>query len=146
MTEAVPKITLLLSRNIPFNKLVLSQSVRRLKAGVLIEQFAKSITHRTLMQSLNVWPIVDAEGNETGMFEVPADGLRYRALGLLTKQKRMAKAQAVPFIVREGGIGEDEIISWKLRMLVPTDASGIETLSKVLDSYPLAPIGGREAA
>ncbi len=39
-----------------------------------------------------------------------------------------------------------EIISWKLRMFVPTDASGAEILSKVLDSYPVARVGGRKAA
>jgi hypothetical protein len=39
-----------------------------------------------------------------------------------------------------------EIISWKLRMFVPTDASGVETLSKVLDRYPVARISDREAA
>ncbi|MET4259726.1 putative RNA methylase [Bradyrhizobium sp. S3.12.5] len=39
-----------------------------------------------------------------------------------------------------------EIISWKLRMFVPTDASGVEILSKVLDTYPVARIGEREAA
>jgi hypothetical protein len=39
-----------------------------------------------------------------------------------------------------------EIISWKLRMFVPTDASGVEILSKVLDHYPVARISEREAA
>ncbi|UFW88253.1 strawberry notch family protein [Bradyrhizobium barranii] len=39
-----------------------------------------------------------------------------------------------------------EIISWKLRMFVPTDASGVEILSKVLDNYPVAGISEREAA
>lgn len=39
-----------------------------------------------------------------------------------------------------------EIISWKLRMFVPMDASGVEILSKVLDSYPVARISEREAA
>jgi predicted RNA methylase len=39
-----------------------------------------------------------------------------------------------------------EIISWKLRMFVPTDASGVEVLSKVLDRYPVARICEREAA
>lgn len=39
-----------------------------------------------------------------------------------------------------------EIISWKLRMFVPTDASGVEVLSRVLDTYPVARIGEREAA
>ncbi|MGY4299865.1 putative RNA methylase [Bradyrhizobium sp. i1.4.4] len=39
-----------------------------------------------------------------------------------------------------------EIISWKLRMFVPTDASGVEILAKVLDHYPVARISEREAA
>jgi protein strawberry notch len=39
-----------------------------------------------------------------------------------------------------------EIISWKLRMFVPTDASGVEVLAKVLDRYPVERIGEREAA
>src|SRR5712664_2604116 len=100
MTKAVQKITLSPSRDIPFNKLVLSQSnVRRVKAGVSIEQLAESIAQRTLLQSLNVRAVADAEGNETGMFEVPAGGRRYRALELLVKQKRMAKTQSVPCVV-----------------------------------------------
>lgn len=73
MTKPVQKITLSRSRDIPFSKLVLSQSnVRRVKAGVPIDQLAERIAQRTLLQSLNVRAIVDAEGNETGMFEVPA--------------------------------------------------------------------------
>jgi hypothetical protein len=39
-----------------------------------------------------------------------------------------------------------EIISWKLRMFVPTDATGAGVLTKVLDHYPLERIGEREAA
>jgi ParB family transcriptional regulator, chromosome partitioning protein len=112
MTKAVQKITLSPSRDIPFNKLVLSQSnVRHVKAGISIEQLAESIAQRTLLQSLNVRAVVDAEGNETGMFEVPAGGRRYRALELLVKQKRMAKTQAVPCVVREGGIAEDDSLA-----------------------------------
>jgi hypothetical protein len=49
---------------------VLSQAnVRRVKAGVSIEQLAESIALRTLLQSLNVRAIPDADGKETGMFE-----------------------------------------------------------------------------
>jgi ParB family chromosome partitioning protein len=108
----VQKITLSPSRDIPFNKLVLSQSnVRRVKAGVSIEQLAESIAQRTLLQSLNVRAVIDGEGNETGMFEVPAGGRRYRALERLVKQKRMAKTQAVPCVVREGGIAEDDSLA-----------------------------------
>src|SRR5216684_6020799 len=112
MANAVQKIKLSPSRDIPFNKLVLSQSnVRRVKAGVSIEQLAESIARRTLLQSLNVRAVADAEGNETGMFEVPAGGRRYRALELLVKQKRMAKTQSVPCVVREGGIAEDDSLA-----------------------------------
>lgn len=39
-----------------------------------------------------------------------------------------------------------EIISWKLRMFVPTDASGVEILVKVLEQYPVARVSEREAA
>ena len=112
MTKAVQKITLSPSRDIPFNKLVLGQSnVRRVKAGVSIEQLAESIAQRTLLQGLSVRAVVDADGNEPGMFEVPAGGRRYRALELLVKQKRMSKTQAVPCVVREGGIAEDDSVA-----------------------------------
>jgi ParB family chromosome partitioning protein len=96
MASVVQKIKLSPSRDIPFDKLVLSQSnVRRVKAGVSIEQLAESIAQRTLLQSLSVRAVVDADGQETGMFEVPAGGRRYRALELLVKQKRMVKTQQV---------------------------------------------------
>lgn len=39
-----------------------------------------------------------------------------------------------------------EIISWKLRMFMPTDASGVEILAKVLEQYPVARVSEREAA
>ena len=39
-----------------------------------------------------------------------------------------------------------EIISWKLRLFLPTDASGIGVLAKVLDRYPVQRIAEREAA
>src|SRR6185437_1104077 len=60
---------------------------------------------------LNVRAVVDAEGNETGMFEVPAGGRRYRALELLVKQKRMAKTQPVPCVVRNGGNAEEDSLA-----------------------------------
>ncbi|MGF6312890.1 ParB-like chromosome segregation protein Spo0J [Bradyrhizobium sp. i1.8.4] len=82
------------------NTLALSPSnVRHVKAGISIEQLAERIAARTLLQSPNVGAVVDGEGNETGTFEVPAGGRRYRALELLVKQKRMAKTQAVPCVV-----------------------------------------------
>jgi ParB family chromosome partitioning protein len=102
MAKAVQKIKLSSSRDIPFNKLVLAQSnVRRTKAGISIEDLAEDIARRSLLQSLNVRPLSDAEGQETGMFEVPAGGRRYRALEILVKQKRLAKTAPVPCIISE---------------------------------------------
>ena len=115
MATAIQKITLSSSRDIPFNKLVLSQSnVRRVKAGVSIEELAEDIARRTLLQGLNVRPILDAEGAETGVFEIPAGGRRYRALELLVKQKRLAKTAPVPCVVRDPGtdiLGEDDSLA-----------------------------------
>lgn len=94
------KITLASSRDIPFNKLVLSQSnVRRVKAGISVEELAESIARRGLIQSLHVRPVLGEGGADTGTFEVPAGGRRYRALELLVKQKRLAKTAPVPCIV-----------------------------------------------
>lgn len=102
MTKTTPKITLSSSRDIPFRKLVLSQSnVRRVKAGLSIEELAESIARRGLIQSLHVRPVLDTDGKETGMFEVPAGGRRYRALELLVKQKRLAPTAPVPCVVSE---------------------------------------------
>jgi ParB family transcriptional regulator, chromosome partitioning protein len=102
MAKAAQKITLSPSRDIPFEKLVLSQSnVRRIKAGVSVEELAEDIARRGLLQSLSVRPELDADGVETGKFEIPAGGRRFQALSLLVKQKRLAKNTAIPCIVRD---------------------------------------------
>jgi hypothetical protein len=112
MTKQLPKLVLSSSRDIPFSQLVLSQkNVRRVKAGLSIEDLAEDIYRRTLLQSLNVRPIVGEDGHETGMFEVPAGGRRFRALELLVKSKRMAKDQPVPCVVREAGIAEEDSLA-----------------------------------
>ena len=112
MATTVQKITLSPSRDIPFNKLVLSQSnVRRVKAGVSIDELAEDIARRGLLQGLSVRPVVDHAGAETGMFEIPAGGRRYRALELLVGQKRLAKTAPVPCVVRESGIAEEDSLA-----------------------------------
>ena len=112
MAKSQPKIALSESRDIPFNKLVLSQSnVRRIKAGVAIEELAEDIARRTLLQSLTVRPVLDESGAETGMYEVPAGGRRYRALELLVKRKRLARTAPIPCIVRTGGIAEEDSLA-----------------------------------
>jgi ParB family chromosome partitioning protein len=112
MATVARKITLSPSRDIPFNKLVLSQSnVRRVKAGVSIDELADDIARRGLLQGLSVRPVVNEAGVETGMFEIPAGGRRYRALELLLKQKRLSKTAPVPCVVREGGIAEEDSLA-----------------------------------
>jgi len=106
------KITLSASRDIPFNKLVLSQSnVRRIKAGVSIEELAEDIARRTLLSSITVRPVLDEDGAETGMFEIPAGGRRYRALELLVKKKRLNRTAPVPCIVRTDGLAEEDSLA-----------------------------------
>lgn len=112
MAKALPKIALSVSRDIPFNKLVLSQSnVRRIKAGVAIEELAEDIARRTLLQSLTVRPVCDADGNETGLYEVPAGGRRFQALELLIKKKRLPKTAPIPCVIRTGGIAEEDSLA-----------------------------------
>jgi len=112
MASAIQKITLSASRDIPFNKLLLSGcNVRRIKAGVSIEQLADDIARRTLLQSITVRPVLDADGQETGMYEIPAGGRRFRALELLVKQKRLAKTAPVPCVIRTDGIAEEDSLA-----------------------------------
>ncbi len=61
--EVRPKVALSASRDIPFNRLVLSQAnVRRIKAGIAVEELAEDIARRTLLQSLTVRPVLDDDG------------------------------------------------------------------------------------
>ena len=91
------------------------------------------------------------------MFEVPAGGRRYRALELLVKQKRMAKTQPVPCVVRDGGIAEDDSLAEndervglhlldQFRAFKLLRASGPAILAKVLECYPITRIVDRTAA
>ena len=97
MASAIQKITLAPRATSPLTSSSLARrNVRRVKAGVSIEELAEDIARRTLLQGLSVRPILDAEGRETDMFEVPAGGRRYRVLELLVKQKRLAKTALLP--------------------------------------------------
>ena len=100
MARTIQKITLNQAENIPFDKLVLSQkNVRRVKNGVSIDDLAEDIARRGLLQSLNVRIERDADGHETGRYEVPAGGRRFMACERLIAQKRMAGTAPVPCIV-----------------------------------------------
>jgi len=115
MAKAAQKVTMSPSRDIPFDKLVLSQSnVRRIKAGLSVEELTEDIARRGLLQSLNVRPVLDANDVETGMFEIPAGGRRFQALSLLVRQKRLAKTAPIPCIVRDAAseiLAEDDSLA-----------------------------------
>ncbi|MCW5721763.1 MAG: ParB N-terminal domain-containing protein [Devosia sp.] len=107
-----PVVILSASRDIAFDKLILSQAnVRRTKVGVSIEELADDIARRGLLQGLSVRAVLDEAGVETGLYEVPAGGRRFRALELLVKQRRLAKDAMIPCIVREGGIAEEDSLA-----------------------------------
>jgi len=106
------KIVLTSARDIALDKLVASDlNVRRIKAGVSVEDLAEDIARRGLLQSLNVRPELDGEGPETGRFSVTAGGRRLAALKLLVKQKRLAKNAPVPCIVKADGIEEEDSLA-----------------------------------
>ena len=106
------KIALSPSRDIPFDKLVLSQAnVSRVKAGISIDELAEDIARRTLLTALTVRPVLNDDGAETGMYEVIAGGRRTRALELLVQQKRLHKTTPIPCIVRTEGIAEADSLA-----------------------------------
>ncbi len=109
MAKASEKITLNAAREIPFNKLVLSQrNVRKTKAGMSVADLAEDIARRGLLTSLNVRVEHDAQGRETGFYRIPAGGRRYRALELLVSQGRLSRTVAVPCILSKSTTDEVE--------------------------------------
>ena len=116
MATSVQKITLSPSRDIPFNKLLLSQAnVRRVKAGISVEELAEDIARRGLLSGLSVRAVTGTDGQPTGMYEIPAGGRRFRALDLLVKAKRLARTAPVPCIVREDGMAEEDSLAENLQ-------------------------------
>ena len=106
------KITFEPVEALPLDRLVASSAnVRRIKAGVSIAELAEDIGRRGLLQSLNVRPVLDADGAETGRYGVVAGGRRYAALQLLVKAKRLARNAAVPCIVRRAGAAEEDSLA-----------------------------------
>lgn len=122
MAKTAQKITLSPSRDIPFDKLVLSRSnVRHIKAGVSVDELAEDIARCGLLQSLSVRPILANDGTETGRFEIPAGGQRFQALSLLVKQKGLNKTTPIPCIVRDAGseiLSEDDSLAENMQRVV----------------------------
>ncbi|MFV3131287.1 ParB/RepB/Spo0J family partition protein [Niveispirillum sp. KHB5.9] len=100
-------MTTTIIRDIPLSKLVpCDRNVRRTGGGAGLEELAASIAAHGLLQSLNVRPDLDAEGNETGKYQVCGGGRRLAALKLLVKRKQVARAAPVPCLISEGDAQE----------------------------------------
>ena len=141
-----------------------------MKAGVSIEQLVESVAQCSLLQSLSVRAVVDTDGQETGLFEVPAGGRRYRALELLISRSVWRRRNLSPCVLRDGGIAEDhdrmsrvtgvnriELVGFADPLRDQLRACGLcgellrgsgapLILAKVLECYPIARIVDRAAA
>jgi len=108
MAKSAMRITLSASKDIAFDKLMLSQSnVRRIRAGVPVEELAEDIARRSLLQGLSVRAVLNDDGTETELYEIPAGCRRFQELALLVKQKRLAKTAPIPYFLREKGQCDD---------------------------------------
>lgn len=100
---AVPMIVFSRSRDIPFNRIRLSDSnVRETDVEAGLDDLTHDIDRREdIVQGINVRAILDADGNETGDFETPAGGRRFRAIARLVEAGRFPADGLVPCIVKK---------------------------------------------
>jgi hypothetical protein len=85
---------------------VLGQSnVRCARAGVSIEDLSEDIARRGLLQGLNVRPGLDAEGVETGMFEVPPAGAAISRSNASSSRSAYARTN-MSYIAKTTGLTE----------------------------------------
>ena len=91
------------SRDIPFNRIRLSDSnVRETDVEAGLDDLTHDIDRREdIVQGINVRAILDAEGKETGDFETPAGGRRYRAIARLVAAGRFPEDGLVPCLVKK---------------------------------------------
>ncbi|RWD31050.1 MAG: chromosome partitioning protein ParB [Mesorhizobium sp.] len=101
--RSVPMIVFSQARDIPFNRIRLSDSnVRETDVEAGLDELTQDIERREdLIQGLNVRAILDADGNETGDFETPAGGRRYRSIARLVTAGRFPTDGLVPCIVKK---------------------------------------------
>lgn len=104
-SAAVPMIVFSRARDIPFNRISLSDSnIREVDVESGLDELTADIDRREdLIQGLNVRAILDADGNETGDFETPAGGRRYRSIARLVKAGRFPEDGLIPCIVKKAG-------------------------------------------
>jgi ParB family transcriptional regulator, chromosome partitioning protein len=102
-TTPRPMIVFSQARDIPFNRIRLSASnVRETDVEEGLDDLTHDIDRREdLIQGLNVRAILDDDGTETGDFETPAGGRRYRSIERLVKAGRFPEDGLVPCIVKK---------------------------------------------
>ncbi|TZG35973.1 chromosome partitioning protein ParB [Agrobacterium sp. B1(2019)] len=100
---AVAMIVFSRSRDIPFNRIRLSDSnVRETDVEAGLDDLTHDIDRREdIVQGINVRAILDADGNETGDFETPAGGRRFRAIARLVAAGRFPADGLVPCLVKK---------------------------------------------
>ena len=91
------------SRDIPFNRIRLSDSnVRETDVEAGLDDLTHDIDRREdIVQGINVRAILDADGNETGDFETPAGGRRFRAIARLVAAGRFPPDGLVACLVKK---------------------------------------------
>ena len=91
------------ARDIPFNRIRLSaDNVRETDIEAGLDELTHDIDRREdLVQGLNVRAILDGDGKETGDFETPAGGRRYRSIARLVEAGRFPADGLVPCIVKK---------------------------------------------
>lgn len=91
------------TRDIPFNRIRLSDSnVREIDVEDGLDELTQDIDRREdLVMGLNVRAILDDAGAETGDFETPAGGRRYRAIARLVEAGRFPADGLVPCLVKK---------------------------------------------
>ena len=101
--RSVPMIVFSRARDIPFNRIRLSDSnVRETDVEAGLDELTQDIDRREdLIQGLNVRAILDADGTETDDFETPAGGRRYRSIARLVTAGRFPADGLVPCIVKK---------------------------------------------
>ncbi|BBB07708.1 ParB/RepB/Spo0J family partition protein [Sphingopyxis sp. EG6] len=102
-TPVAPMIEFSRSRDIPFNRIHLSDSnVRQIDVEDGLDELTHDIDRREdIVQGLNVRAVLDADGAETGDFETPAGGRRYRAIARLVQAGRFPADGLVPCLVKK---------------------------------------------
>lgn len=98
-----PMIVFSTARDIPFNRIRLSKdNVREIDVEEGLDDLTHDIDRREdLIQGLNVRAVLDDDGKETGDFETPAGGRRYRSIQRLVEAGRFPEDGLVPCIVKK---------------------------------------------